>query len=166
MDPNFIVPFIKTTKNLFETMFQMAVDVKDPVVKSTHGPSFDVSAIIGMSGDVEGAVVLSFPRATAQRVVSLFTGADVGGSDEDLSDAVGELVNMIAGGAKAQFKGRSVSISCPSIVIGTNHVVFGKKDVVCVVIPCSCDCGEFNVEVAIRPAAAAAQPASAASAAA
>lgn len=166
MDQSLIIPFIKTTKNLFETMFQMTVNIGDPRVKDSTGPSFDVSAIIGMSGDMEGAVVLSFPRATAQRVVSLFTGSEVGDSSEDLCDAVGELVNMIAGGAKAQFQGRAVSISCPSVVIGKDHVVSGRKDVVCLVIPCSCDCGEFNVEVAVRPstkpAAAGATPASAA----
>jgi chemotaxis protein CheX len=161
VDQGIIIPFIKTTKNLFETMFQMPVNIGDPRVKESTGPSFDVSAIIGMSGDMEGAVVLSFPR-----VVSLFTGSEVGDSAEDLCDAVGELVNMIAGGAKAQFQGRAVSISCPSVVIGKDHVVSGRKDVVCLVIPCSCDCGEFNVEVAVRPstkpAAAGATPATAA----
>lgn len=150
MDPTFITPFIRTTRNIFDTMFQMPVVVGDPQVKTNPGLSFDVSAIIGMSGDVEGSVVLSFPRPTAQRIVSLFTGAEVGDADEELSDAVGELVNMIAGGAKAQFPSGAVSISCPSVVIGSNHTVFGKKDVVCICIPCSCDCGEFNVEIAIR----------------
>ena len=148
MDQNHILPFIKTTKNLFETMFQMDVAVSAPAIKPDLAPSFDVSGIIGLSGDVEGNVVLSFPMATARRIVSLFTGMDMANeSEEDLSDAVGELVNMIAGGAKAQFEGRKVSISTPSVVIGKDHQVYGKRDAVCVAIPCSCDCGEFNVEV-------------------
>jgi len=155
VDQNYILPFIKSTKNIFETMFQMSVEIGRPEIKKSGMPSHDVSGIIGMSGDVEGSVVLSFPMATAKRVVSVFTGAEVGDNRDDLSDAIGELVNMVAGGAKAQFAGKKVSISCPSVVIGSEHAVFGRKDVVSVTIPCSCDCGEFRVEISAKQDAAA-----------
>lgn len=151
MDSASIMPFIKSTTNVFQTMFQMAVEVGAPKVRAAEAPSFDVSAIIGMSGDVEGAVVLSFSMDTARRIVAVFTGADAELAQDDLADAVGEIVNMIAGGAKAQFKEKSISISCPSVVVGSKHIVFGGKDSVCVIIPCTCDCGEFSVEVATRP---------------
>lgn len=151
MDQRYIIPFIKTTKNLFETMFQMNVEVGAPSVKAPNSAGHDVSGIIGLSGDVDGAVVLSFPMATAQRVVSLFTGVEISAeSHEDLSDAVGELVNMVAGGAKAQFDGKSISISVPSVVIGADHVVQQMRNAVAVIVPCQCDCGEFNIEVAFR----------------
>ncbi|MBL0926727.1 MAG: chemotaxis protein CheX [Phycisphaerales bacterium] len=161
MDPSTIVPFIKSTKNLFETMLQMPVEMGEPSIKPASAPSFDVSGIIGFAGDYEGSVVLSFPAATAVRVASVFTGADVATGSDDLTDAVGELVNMIAGGAKAQFSGRKISISCPSVVVGENHVVHGRKDFACVQIPCVCDCGEFAIELAIRPARAPAPAAAA-----
>jgi chemotaxis protein CheX len=95
-------------------------------------------------------VVLSFPTAVAERAVSLFTGVDLAHTHEDFPDAVGELVNMIAGNAKAQFSGQRVTITCPSVVIGHSHQVFGRKDVVCIVLPCSSDVGDFAVEVALR----------------
>lgn len=153
MDSTYIMPFVSSIQNVFETMLQLRVDVKDPVLKRTSEPSYDVSGIIGMSGDVEGNVVLSFPTTTAERVVSLFTGEELAHTHEDFPDAVGELANMISGGAKAQFTGKQVSISCPSVVIGTDHVVFGRKDVVCIQILCSSDCGEFAVEVSFRKGA-------------
>ena len=154
MDKNFVLPFIKSTRNVFETMFHLSVNFAAPEVRDAAVPSHDVSAIIGMSGDVDGTVVLSFPADTARRVVTVFTGSDAPLSNEDLSDAIGEVVNMIAGGAKAQFNGKSISISCPSVVVG-GHKVYGAKDSVTVAIPCTCDCGEFSVEVAMRGAAAA-----------
>lgn len=166
VDPTYIIPFIKSAKNVFETMFQMPLNCGTPAIKTESGPTYDVSAIIGFAGEIEGAVVLSFPEAIARRIVTLFTGAEVT-SKEDLSDAVGEIVNMVAGGAKAQFSGKKVSISCPSVVIGAGHVVHGKKDTIAVVIPASCDCGEFTIEIAMKNvgAGAAAQPASAGAAA-
>ncbi len=157
MDSSYILPFVKSVSNVFQTMLQLPVQVGNPELKQNGKPSYDVSGIIGMSGDVEGNVVLSFPTATAERVVSLFTGSDMDHAHEDFADAVGELVNMISGGAKSQFKSKSVSISCPSVVIGSDHLVFSRKDVVCIHIPCSCDSGEFAVEVSIRQNSPAAQ---------
>lgn len=150
MDQSYIVPFVKSVQNVFETMLQLPVSVGKPMLKQQAEPPYDVSGIIGMSGDVEGSVVLSFPTATAERVVSLFTGTEVAHTHEDFADAIGELVNMVSGGAKAQFAGKTVSISCPSVVIGPSHQVYGRKDVVAICIPCSSDCGEFNVEVSIK----------------
>lgn len=150
MDQSYIIPFIKSAQNVFETMLQLPVQIGRPTLRKEHEPSFDVSGIIGMSGDVEGTVVLSFPTATAERVVSLFTGTEMTQAHEDFADAIGELVNMVSGGAKAQFTGKKVSISCPSVVIGAGHQVYGRKDVVAICIPCSSDCGDFNVEVSIK----------------
>ncbi len=150
MDSTYIIPFVNSIQNVFETMLQLPVQVSEPGLKRTGSPSFDISGIIGMSGDVEGSVVLSFPTAAAVRIVSIFTGMEMHEKHEDFADAIGELINMISGGAKAQFTGKDVSISCPSVVIGSDHVVFGRKDVVSIYIPCSCDCGDFAVEVSIR----------------
>lgn len=150
MDQSYIIPFIKSVQNVFETMLQLPVQMGAPELKHGGDSGHDVSAIIGMSGDVEGSVVLSFPTETAERVVALFTGTELDAGHEDFADAVGELVNMVSGGAKAQFTGKEVSISCPSVVVGQSHQVYGRKDVVAIAIPCDSDCGSFNVEVSIR----------------
>lgn len=150
MDSAYITPFVHSVTNVFETMLQLPVQIGEPEVKSQGAPSFDVSGIIGMSGDVEGSVVLSFPTAVAERTVALFTGMELTVDNEDFADAVGELVNMVSGGAKAKFQGKDVSITTPSVIIGDDHTVFGRKDVVCICIPCTCDVGEFNVEVSMK----------------
>lgn len=150
MDSSYIIPFVKSIQNVFETMLQLPVQVGSPELKREGEPSFDVSGIIGMSGDVEGAVVLSFPTATAERVVKLFTGMDLQQTHPDFADAIGELVNMVTGSAKAQFQGRKVSISCPSVVVGKDHMVFGRKDSACISLPCVSDCGDFAIDVLIR----------------
>jgi len=153
VDQSYIIPFVKSVQNVFETMLQLPVQIGQPELKSPGESGHDVSAIIGMSGDVDGSVVLSFPTATAERVVAIFTGTEIQAGHEDFADAVGELVNMVSGGAKAQFAGKEVSISCPSVVIGESHQVYGRKDVVAISIPCESDCGQFNVEVSIRQGA-------------
>lgn len=159
MDKTYIMPFVKSVQNVFETMLQMPVTIGTPTLKGGETPSFDVSGIIGMSGDIEGTVVLSFPTQTAERTVKVFTGMNLTAKDEDFIDAIGELVNMISGSAKAQFEGKKVSITCPSVIIGGEHIVFGQKDVVSIRIPCDCDTGSFAVEVSIRRESMTAAPA-------
>ncbi|MBC7772764.1 MAG: chemotaxis protein CheX [Pyrinomonadaceae bacterium] len=153
MDPAYLIPFISSIQNVFSTMLQLPVTIGDPSVKSEPATNFDISGIIGMSGDVVGNIVLSFPEATATGVVGLFTGTKMAVADPDFADAIGELVNMVCGGAKGQFSGsKKVSISCPSVVMGTNHSIARQKDTPCVVIPCTTDCGEFVIEIAIKEA--------------
>lgn len=151
MDPRYITPFIKSIQNVFGTMLQLPVEVGEPSIKSGTSPTHDVSGIIGMSGDVTGSIVLSFESGAAESIVALFAGEQMSISSPDFADAIGELVNMVSGGAKALFPdGSTVSISCPSVVTGSGHTVTRPSDIPCVVVPCSTDCGEVVIEIAIR----------------
>ncbi|MBA4027906.1 MAG: chemotaxis protein CheX, partial [Planctomyces sp.] len=155
MDPAFITPFIVSIQNVFSTMMQLPVTIGEPAIRTQPGTTYDVSGIIGMSGDVTGVIVLSFPKATATRVVALLAGSEMTPDNPDFPDAVGELTNMISGGAKGLFAGKKkVTISCPSVVMGPGHTVSRPRDVPCVVIPCSTDCGDLVLEIAIREVAA------------
>lgn len=155
MDADYITPFVTSIQNVFSTMLQLPVTAHEPVVKSGVSPTHDVSGIIGMSGDVVGTVILSFRLEAAQSVVALFCGERLPADSADFADAVGELVNMVSGGAKALFAdSREVSISCPSVIVGEGHGVSLPSDIPCMVVPCSTDCGDFVIEIAIREATA------------
>ncbi len=153
MDPMFVKAFVTSIQNVFSTMMQLKVTIKEPYVKQ-GGPESDISAIIGMSGDVVGSVVLSFPLGTAQNCVSLLSGEKLDPTSPDFADAIGEIVNMVSGGAKAMFTGRKVSISCPSVVMGGKHSLARMTDQPTIVIPCTTDCGDVNIEISIKEAAA------------
>lgn len=151
----YITPFVKSIQNVFSMMLQLPVTVLDAQLKENTTPTHDVSGIIGMSGDMVGTVILSFQRETAESIVALFSGEKLSCGSADFADAVGELVNMVSGGAKALFADtKDVSISCPSVIVGDDHGVALPSDVPCIVIPCVTDCGEFVIEVAIREAVA------------
>jgi len=84
--------------------------------------------------------------------VEKFVGQTLDPEHEDCADAIGDLVNTISGGAKAQLEGKQVSICFPSVVIGKGHVVLSPSDVVCIALPCNSEAGSFEVEVAIKKA--------------
>mgnify|MGYP006392448895 CR=1 FL=1 len=83
-----INPFITSAKHVFDTVFQMTVDVAAPATVFHGAPSYAVSGVIGVAGDVVGNVSLTFPVETARRIASLFTGLDPRLLDEnDIADA-------------------------------------------------------------------------------
>jgi len=164
MDATYITPLIESVKNVFSTMLQWEVEFQTPSLKAVDSATHDVSGIIGLSGDVTGAVVLAFPLATAKSAVSTFVGMEMDEKHEDFADAIGELVNMVTGNAKAKFQSKQVSISCPSVVIGAGHQVFQQKDAAIIEIPCDCACGSFSVNISIKETNAADNPVQAASA--
>jgi len=152
MDANMITPFVNAIQNVFSTMFQLPVEIGEPRLKSGRKATHDVSGIIGVSGVMVGTIVLSMPLEAAGSIVTLFTGEEIEADSDDFADAVGELVNMISGNAKAEFQRKGVSISCPSVVIGADHTIAVQSGIPCVLIPCTTDCGEVVLEVALREA--------------
>ena len=149
INPKLVVPFVNAVRQVFATMAKVQTAVDRPRLKTDRGASYDVSSIIGFSGDLAGSVVLSFPMETAVKLVKEFTGTAVAPGSPDFADAVGELANMIAGGAKTQL-GSLASISVPNVIIGSGHVIARLSDVPCIVIPCKTPVGNFAVEVNIK----------------
>lgn len=152
MDSRFINAFLESTRALLGTMLNTTVTFGAPHIYDRL-TKHDVSGIVGFSGDVVGSVVLCLPKASALELVARLAGTPLAFESADFTDAVGELVNMIAGGAKARFTGRTVAISCPSVVVASEHQVQAPSGTVCVCIPCSSPTGEFAINVAIQASA-------------
>jgi len=149
LDVKLILPFINSVKSVFTTMVKVNTEVCKPCLKEDPASSYDVSSIIGFSGQIVGSVVVSFQQSAAERLATEFAGTPLKLSDADFPDAIGELANMIAGGAKTQL-GSLASITVPSVVIGSGHVIARLSDVPCIVIPCRTPVGNFAVEVNIK----------------
>ena len=149
INPKFIVPFVNSVRNVFTTMVGATTTIERPHVKTAPAVSYDVSSVIGFSGDIVGSVVVSFQKQAALKLVAAFAGAELTFESADFADAIGELANMIAGSAKKDLEVKA-SISVPSVIIGTGHIIARLSDVPCIVIPCSTPVGDFAIEVSIR----------------
>ena len=56
MDTQYITCFITSTCKVFETMLNLPVETGSPTMKEPGKPAHDVSAIVGLGGDMEGSV--------------------------------------------------------------------------------------------------------------
>lgn len=139
---------------VFSTMLALDVFVGEPQhMKEQKAATHDVSGIISFSGDLVGTMALCFSSEMAIKIVKSFTGMDVKPGDDDFADAIGELANMAAGSAKSRFE-RNISLSCPSVVIGSGHQIHPRRDFTEFTVPCECAGGSFDIEVSIKDNAA------------
>ncbi len=102
-------------------------------------PSHDVSGIIGFNGDVGGSVVLSFPFATAQHRVRVHGHAG-GRRGDGRHRRRRRRTGQHDRGAPSAVPGRTVSISCPSVIVGENHTVQCARRG-CVLLPAAVTAG-------------------------
>lgn len=85
-----------------------------------------VTGSIGLSGKVNGMVYTAFSYDLAQCVAEKILGGTA--SDQDVSDVIAELTNMITGNLKSQLcdLGYNCSLSIPSVVKGDDIRVSAK----------------------------------------
>ena len=122
MDHAFLFALQDSTKALFEGMLGVPVCFEPPE-RPAPRRKYDVSCVITFSGGVEGPIVLGFWEDSALRIAAALGGESLAPRSADFADAIGELTNMIAGGAKSRLLGTSASISCPSVIMAEGHIV-------------------------------------------
>ena len=144
--------FITATLEVLRTMAGVEPRRGAPRLKGSQDVSYDVSGVVGITGQVQGFVVLSFRQSAAQYVVGSFLGEPVNRLDDQVVDAVGELANIVAGGAKRVLAeaGCDMKISIPTVIVGKNHIVARPNKVPCFEIPFETDHGPFSVELCLK----------------
>ena len=146
MKAEYINPFILATKSVFETMLDCRLERGQPYMKQGNQPKHEISAIIGYSGRARGCVVLSLSRGVATGAATVMLQEPRSVIDDDVVDTVGELVNMVAGAAKAHLEKLELRITLPTIITGKSHCVEFPSHVVPICIPFHCEWGEVLVE--------------------
>ena len=149
MDRRYVKPFSDAIKDVFETMIEVSVNLGRPGLKKEKAPSFEVSSIIGISGEVSGSVVINLSKETALELASGLLGEEFTDLDEDCIDAIGEIANMVAGNAKARFPEKNTSLSVPTVIVG-KHKVNYPSAIPIITIPCETSKGKFNVDIALK----------------
>ena len=149
MDVNYINPFITAIQNVFETMIDLPFKLGKPVIKKKDTTSYEVSGIIGISGEVTGCVVVSYPEKIALKLASALLDEELKEVNEDCTDAIGEISNMIAGNAKKDFPKVNTSVSVPTVVLG-KHKIAHPSGIPIISIPCEIGSGHFEIDVALK----------------
>jgi chemotaxis protein CheX len=121
----YIKPFIDVCVNVFKEFIGAELKVGRPYfAESSSVNEWDISAVIGLTGEARGAVVVSMKKELAMKLTDSLTGSKHDKLDADVIDAIGEIVNIIAGNAKKGLEETfRLVISLPTIVEGKEHSI-------------------------------------------
>lgn len=150
MDVKYINPFLTGVVEVLRTMAGVALEVGKPYLKQQTMAEGDVSGLIGLSGETEGSLSVTFHFGLIQAVMHNMLGDDIDQIDATVRDAVGELTNMISGAARRELaeKGLSLRAGIPKVFDGQGHRLHHLTSPV-LAIPFSSEYGYAVVEVAL-----------------
>jgi chemotaxis protein CheX len=150
----YIQPFIKTCTSVFHDFVNLEPEAKMPYFLEKDAiQDWDISAVIGLTGEARGAVVISMKDNLAMKLTGILTGKVHQVIYDDVVDAVGELINIIAGNVKQELEDTfRLVISLPTIITGKEHHVnwpAGQARVICIPFTVS-DEDTFSLSVALE----------------
>lgn len=154
IDVAVINPFISAAFDVFGTMIGLEITRKDLFLKKDHRVFGDISGVIGLSGEAAGSAVVSFPEHLARRAVSAMLGEEPDNvSMDDIRDGVGEIVNMIAGSAKAALVDTKYHfrLSLPTVVQSAKHEIGHCKGAPCIVVIFNAEGEDFALLISLAP---------------
>ena len=150
IDADLVQPFIIATIETYQKMLQTTPKALPHTINKGSGIAKDVSAVIGITGDILGAVSLSYTEDSALKTLTAFIGVPITEMDNDSLDAVGELVNIVAGYAKQFICDYKTSISLPTVIAGKGLRVKEPSDVFSFNVPFESALGNFDLSVGLK----------------
>ncbi|MCB2186690.1 MAG: chemotaxis protein CheX [Deltaproteobacteria bacterium] len=152
MNVEYINPFLKATVNVLKTMAFTDAKAGKPYLKKEQEAEGDVSGIIGLTGETEGSLSVTFSKDCICHVLTNMFGEEVTTIDREVEDAVGEITNMISGDARRELaeKGINLKAAIPSVISGPGHHIRHITSGPVVAIPFDTPAGPFTVEVTLK----------------
>jgi chemotaxis protein CheX len=108
------------TCDVFSTMLSLELQWSAPFANPRPLCESDVRALIGIAGDRQGFVAIHSTHAQAREFTARLLGlhSDEVSDAELILDAMGELVNMVAGNVKRGYSASgTLAISLPTVVM-------------------------------------------------
>lgn len=154
MDAQIINPFIKATIEVIKTMAHVTVKAGKPYLKKDHFATGDVTSIIGLTGNPNGSISISFDAPSVLHIVSSMFGEPMEELNAEVADATGELFNMISGMARRELEdiGRVFHGAIPTVFRGKGHKITHITEGPQIAVPFTTELGGFVIEVCFEHA--------------
>jgi chemotaxis protein CheX len=149
MKVEYINPFLRATQHVLKTMAFTDAIAGKPYIKKEEKAGGDVSGIIGITGETDGSLSISFSEPCICFIVSNMFGETISKLNNEVEDAVGEITNMISGDARRELaeQGMVLEGAIPTVVSGKDHSIKHMAKGPSIAIPFSTKAGHFVVEV-------------------
>lgn len=153
IDVRFVNPVLEALVNVLTTMANIQAEAGKPTLKQDCAAGGVVSGLIKLSSkQANGSVAVSFSEPVALEITRRMLRLEPETVDEMVRDLVGEITNMVAGGAKSTLEGSGYDfdMTLPAIITGDGHEIRHEIDAPTVLLPFATEAGEFYIEVCFR----------------
>jgi chemotaxis protein CheX len=150
MKVEFINPFMESTVNVLQTMAKVTATPGKPQRKEVDAADGDVTGVISMiSEQAKGSLAISFTSAAIFDIARRILSEEVTEINSTVTDLVGEITNIVTGGAKQLLseRGYDFDMATPAVATGKNHRIDHQFNGVKILIPFSIIAGEFFMEI-------------------
>lgn len=121
MDVKYILPFLESLRNVLGQFGVPEIKRGNMAKNEIMGVTRDITAVVGVVGQIRGNIAYSMSEDTAKQIVStMMMGTPVDQLDELGRSAVGEFSNMVTGNASVLLEQSEVEVDItpPSIIFG------------------------------------------------
>lgn len=145
-------PIVAATALVFATMLGCTPTRTGLAVKWQTTPTYELSAIVNLSGQAAGTIVLGISERAAWGALHRMIDEITLEITDEVRDAVGELAAMIGGQTKLKLKDLALTISIPRITRGRNQHIPFPADVRPICIRYDSEIGPFAVDFTLTRA--------------
>jgi len=154
MKVEFVNPFLQAASEVLDSELGGEVERGTLRLQKTAFTTDEVTALVGVTGTLNGLVLYSMSQATALRIVSRVMSQEFEEFDAIAQSGIGELGNVITGRASVLLSeaGYPSNISPPAVVLGEGTMIT-TLDLIRLVLPLQTDVGPLEIQVVLKTAA-------------
>ncbi|HZW95189.1 MAG TPA: chemotaxis protein CheX [Candidatus Eremiobacteraceae bacterium] len=114
------------TREVFQLM--LASDLTAPTAEITL--PHEVTSMVGLAGQLCGVLSVRCDEKSAALMTSKMLGVEIDKVGADMSDALGEICNMVAGNFKNKITGLGdgCMLSPPTVITGSDYTTYSVAD--------------------------------------
>ena len=144
-------PFLLAAKDVLEQELGGDVGRGRVAVERGDFEAGEVTAVVGVTGALSGAIMYRMSEATALAVVSKMMGQQFTELDALARSGVGELGNVITGraGVLLERAGIVADIAPPMLIVGRGGVM-SSLDIARLVVPLETRAGAIDLQIALK----------------
>ncbi len=151
MRQEFINPFLSPAKDVWRKEFNLELSVKSAVAVTYQYATEDVTAIIGVSGKLEGNVLYGFHGDAAKNIVERMIGVGANPTDQMGLSALGEIANMITGNAATLLAANGYPCDiAPPVIIEPRGSTITSSVPKQILVTLTSELGDLNIRIGLN----------------
>jgi chemotaxis protein CheX len=151
VDADLVNKFVGSAQGVLEAEVGEPITMGKLSVQTAPYTSQQITALVGVTGTIQGVMLFGLSEKTAMYLVSRMMGQEVEALDELAQSGIAEMGNVIAGAAMTSIAadGHICTISPPTLIMGSGATI-STINIARLVIPLETACGLIEMQLALK----------------